>query len=72
MDGGTQFFQWNAHPLFKRMAREGPALRGVNYRKLLEKYGSLISLLLLTPLVFLLLGFIISNSPNYRPSFIQQ
>ena len=54
------------------MAREGPALRGVNYRKLLEKYGSLISLLLLTPLVFLLLGFIISNSPNYRPSFIQQ
>ncbi|KAK8832969.1 hypothetical protein WA577_003947, partial [Blastocystis sp. JDR] len=50
---------------------ESPFLRGVNYRKLLEKYGSLISLLLLTPLVFLLLGFIISNSPNYRPSFIQ-
>ena len=54
------------------MAGESPFLRGVNYRKLLEKYGSLISLLLMTPLVFLLLGFIISNSPNYRPSFIQQ
>ena len=54
------------------MAGEGTFQRGVNYRKLSEKYVSLIFLLFLTPLVFLLLGFIISSSPNYRPSLIQK
>ena len=45
--------------------------RGVNYRKLSEKYISLPFLLCLSPLVFLFLGVIISRSPNHRPELIE-
>ena len=46
-------------------------VRGVNYRRLSEKYISLPLLLFLTPLVFLFLSIIISKSPNERPELIQ-
>ena len=45
-------------------------VRGVNYKKLSEKYISLPFLLCLSPLVFLFLGVIISRSPNRRPELI--
>lgn len=53
------------------MIRSGSFTRGVNYRKLSEKYVSLLLLLFLTPLVFLILGAIVSSSPNHRPELIR-
>lgn len=53
------------------MPREGSFTRAVNYRKLSEKYISLLLLLFLTPLVFLILGVVVSITYNYRPGLIE-
>lgn len=53
------------------MSRAGSFTRGVNYRKLSEKYISLLLLLFLTPLVFVILGIVVSSSKNHRPELIQ-
>lgn len=46
--------------------------RGVNYLQLSKKYASLLILLYLTPVVFLFLGYVVTNSPNERPHLIER
>ena len=54
------------------MEEDTPYKRGVNYVKLSKKYVSLLILLFLTPVVFLFLGYVVSNSPNERPQLIER
>lgn len=58
--------------LFIIMEEDTPYKRGVNYVKLSKKYVSLLILLFLTPIVFLFLGYVVSNSPNERPQLIER
>ena len=64
--------QRNSRTHGKVMSRAGSFTRGVNYRKLSEKYISLLLLLFLTPLVFVILGIVVSSSKNHRPELIQK
>lgn len=63
--------QWN-DLFFTIMEEDTPYKRGVNYVKLSKKYVSLLILLFLTPIVFLFLGYVVSNSPNERPQLIER
>ena len=59
-------------PFFTIMEEDTPYKRGVHYVKLSKKYVSLLILLFLTPIVFLFLGYVVSNSPNERPQLIER